>query len=1466
MPLVTDPKILEALEGNAATPGAQATPAAPAGLRPIEDPELLQRLEAKEPAPNAQAEHSAQGGHGMARNFAAGANEGIAGFIGAPVDAANAVLSGVDRAWNWATGSDGRHLSSEHPVGGSKSLKAGMGAAGIDTDSVEASTPAERIARGTGAGVSGMVLPAGAARAALNAGVGAGSAVLGPVLEGIAGPLPAGSTVPAAIGNMATGAGVGAGAGAGGQFVEEVAPHPTVTVGGETVDLSPLTRFGGELIGGGVVGAGASAAGGMTRAAARAVERGAEPLTQAGREAAVARTLRENAANPDGLAGRIEEGAAEIVPGSTPTTAQASGDAGLLAMERGVSRRDPAAFLERQAEQNTARTAALDELAPEGNAAAVGETFKRTLAQIQTDADAQVARAAEQRATALDDLGGTRAPEQYGADLRGVLESTKAAEKAAVGKLYAAVDPDGTLAMDITPLKQAAQQIVADLPKAAALNPAEARLYDVVRSMPDVERFGELGGLRSELTAAIRAERFTGGETPALRRMSQMLSAVDDTIGRTMAPQEGATASRAAAAPNGAPGMPEAAQRAPEGQGAAPAVGSAVYDRSGQSYPVTYRVVEGDALRPAAGEFQPRDRSRATSSAQIDDIARRLQPRRLGASAELGTGAPMITPDGMVLDGNGRWTGIMRAHDAQGPASQSYRDFISQQFPEAADMRRPVLVKQLDTPLPAQQMQRLAIEANTPAGMALSATEKAAADAGRLSPEALTLYRGGDIGDAGNRDFVRAFLRGLPKEEMNALVTADGRLSTEGAQRIRTALGRTAYGDNGLIASLAETGDERIRSFGGALLDAAPGWSQLRADIAAGRVRPEMDVTPAVLEAARIVQAARARGVPLADMLAQRDAFSAADPMAETVLRAAYGDGLAGRINRGRLSDAVRFYADEARQQTTEARLFADMGDVAPPDIMNLARTRYGAGAETPGVAAGAAGDGKGSGAGGAEARGLGADPARPEAAGAGRGAQGDPRVLPQGPVEPNVDPAAIGQYRDANTAYRNFADRFKGGPVATALQTDRQGAYRVADSDVAARFFHGGKSSLEDVNAFARAVGDNQGAAATLIDYAASDLRRFAVKPDGSLDARRWRTWMDRNFQALKGLDQLTGSAELRSRFQKLADAQQMVDSMGEARTRSIAEFQDSAARFFLDTDPVKAVEGALRSKDPAAAFADLSRRVAQDPEAAAGLRRAVLDHMQARLRGNAEAGDTGLPLWKSDAFQTYVRQNAPALRQVFTADQMKAMEAVAADLQRANRSVAGSKVPGGSDTAQNVAALASLPGGSILWRLIGGAGMAGSGAYGGAIAGGPVGAVAGAAIGGLAQLGREIGMRRINDLLTEAMLNPSLAAQLLRKATPQEEPQLLAQLTRRLTSTGFLAAGNVATSDPIPTTRPAIRQQAAAAPVNRGPTPATAPAPSTSPQGAALDPLAQALAGRVQPQPSADPRMLANALRASR
>ncbi|WP_042693642.1 hypothetical protein [Azospirillum sp. B506] len=88
--------------------------------------------------------------------------------------------------------------------------------------------------------------------------------------------------------------------------------------------------------------------------------------------------------------------------------------------------------------------------------------------------------------------------------------------------------------------------------------------------------------------APLRTEWFTGSETSTLPGVERR-SANDDTTSRTMDPQKGATAARTVAAPSPASSVPEAAQQPASGQGAAPAVGSAIYDRSGQGYPVIYR-------------------------------------------------------------------------------------------------------------------------------------------------------------------------------------------------------------------------------------------------------------------------------------------------------------------------------------------------------------------------------------------------------------------------------------------------------------------------------------------------------------------------------------------------------------------------------------------------------------------------------------------------------------------------------------------------------------------------------------------------------------------------------------------------------------------------------------------------------------------------------------------------------------
>ncbi len=86
---------------------------------------------------------------------------------------------------------------------------------------------------------------------------------------------------------------------------------------------------------------------------------------------------------------------------------------------------------------------------------------------------------------------------------------------------------------------------------------------------------------------------------------------------------------------------------------------------TGRQIDTRLRVVDASELQAASGELQPRDRSRASSDEQINQIAATLDPQRLGASAEADRGAPIIGPDMIVESGNGRVQGIRRAAGAR---------------------------------------------------------------------------------------------------------------------------------------------------------------------------------------------------------------------------------------------------------------------------------------------------------------------------------------------------------------------------------------------------------------------------------------------------------------------------------------------------------------------------------------------------------------------------------------------------------------------------------------------------------------------------------------------------------------------------------------------------------------------------------------------------------------------------------
>ena len=276
--------------------------------------------------------------------------------------------------------------------------------------------------------------------------------------------------------------------------------------------------------------------------------------------------------------------------------------------------------------------------------------------------------------------------------------------------------------------------------------------------------------------------------------------------------------------------------------------GGSAYTPSGDKVDFVYDVVDVSELTTShhndlsvnelfPAEMQPRDRTRAASVSQINDIANGLNPALLGESPTVSDGAPIVGFDGVVESGNARTIGRRVANERGTDAE--YRQYlldnaerlgISRADVEA--MSVPMLVRRRTTELDRAEF---ASRANDQTVAAMSASEKAASDARRL-PDANLLQTNADgtLNIGGSMDYVRAFVQSLPETERSMMMDADGRLSQEGKRRIESAIARQAYGDGDLITRLTENLDDNSKTIIGALLKNAPILAQLDALVRAG--------------------------------------------------------------------------------------------------------------------------------------------------------------------------------------------------------------------------------------------------------------------------------------------------------------------------------------------------------------------------------------------------------------------------------------------------------------------------------------------------------------------------------------------------------------------------------------------------------------------------------------------------------
>jgi|GEM_PF-1422253 len=370
---------------------------------------------------------------------------------------------------------------------------------------------------------------------------------------------------------------------------------------------------------------------------------------------------------------------------------------------------------------------------------------------------------------------------------------------------------------------------------------------------------------------------------------------------------------------------------------------------AGRRISVEYEVIDADLLRAASGDLQPRDRSRASSDEQIAEIAARLDPARLMPSPEADRGAPIVGPDNVVESGNGRVAAINQARARFTDRHEAYVKTIKAAgFTIPEGVKNPILIARRTSELDDAARIQFVRDANTSTIARMSATEQSRMDADAIDKNTLSFHKSNArLSSPENRLFIQAVLGRIPQAERSGLVNAKGQLNADGVRRIKQALFAAAYDAPDILKKFAEDNSNDVRTITDALSEVAADWAKLKADIAAGIIRPEMDASVNLMDAVRIVAEARQAAIKngqsvsssLSDIMAQSDLLSGSvDAVTSAFVGVLY------RGNRARSADDIveilKNYVTEAKSVgKTEAGLFGHSLDAKPEDILNAVKT-----------------------------------------------------------------------------------------------------------------------------------------------------------------------------------------------------------------------------------------------------------------------------------------------------------------------------------------------------------------------------------------------------------------------------------------------------------------------------------------------------------------------------------------------
>jgi hypothetical protein len=307
-----------------------------------------------------------------------------------------------------------------------------------------------------------------------------------------------------------------------------------------------------------------------------------------------------------------------------------------------------------------------------------------------------------------------------------------------------------------------------------------------------------------------------------------------------------------------------------------------VFTERGDEIPARYVLVEvgdlvtsnRDDLSPNPqypAELQPRNRNTPDSLRQINKIAKGLTPERLGASAEVSTGAPIVGVDRVVESGNGRTIALRLAYKLG--LAGGYRDWLMKNAAEfglsahdVTQMKSPALVR-----VPEVEMNRAEFTkaANESSVATFTASEQANVDAQRMPDlSGLVLKEDGGINETASADFLNKFDRDAVGDASFGFRDKEGNLTIAGRARLRNAIFARAYRDADIVQMMSETADTDIKNVINGMT-AAAGEVAKFLDLVDAGARYPTEAFKDLITAARKMAQLKGNGQKVGDYLSQ---------------------------------------------------------------------------------------------------------------------------------------------------------------------------------------------------------------------------------------------------------------------------------------------------------------------------------------------------------------------------------------------------------------------------------------------------------------------------------------------------------------------------------------------------------------------------------------------------------------------